>query len=192
MSKKQQIIYKNILGVDLGGASRNGLALTDNINHKLLTYKTIRRVDSKNNLMHRKKVIEEINNINNEFGIDIILFESVRLFHHGNIQMNSIKSLIKMQTTIINEFSDICPIYAIDVRSWKAKVLGNGNAKKEDSVFLIKHKYPEVNLLDEINHPLKQEIELSINDDLADAICISNSLRFDYDILLTKNKQNYK
>ena len=130
--------------------------------------------------------------INDEFGIDIIIFESIRLFSAGKIALQTILSLNKMQTTIINEFSDICDIYQVDVRSWKARVLGSANADKSFSLMYVKNKYPNVNIYDEISHPRNKEIEIQLNHDICDAICISEVLKFEYGILQAKNKMNFK
>ena len=192
MRKKTEKIYNNVLGIDLGGASRNGLALYSNKSKKLIYNKTIKRYEAKNNLEHRKNVISEIKKINDEFGIDIIIFESIRLFSAGKIALQTILSLNKMQTTIINEFSDICDIYQVDVRSWKARVLGSANVDKSFSLMYVKNKYPNVNIYDEIVHPRNKEIEIQLNHDICDAICISEVLKFEYGILQAKNKMNFK
>ncbi len=192
MRKKKEKIYNNVLGIDLGGASRNGLALYSNESKKLIYNKTIKRYEAKNNLEHRKNVISEMKKINDEFGIDIIIFESIRLFSAGKIALQTILSLNKMQTTIINEFSDICDIYQVDVRSWKARVLGSANADKSFSLMYVKNKYPNVNIYDEIVHPRNKEIEIQLNHDICDAICISEVLKFEYGILQAKNKMNFK
>ena len=101
-------------------------------------------------------------------------------------------SLNKVQTTIINEFSNNFPIYQIDVRSWKSRVLGHANSDKNASINYVTSKFPQVNVLDEIVKPRKKEIVLELNHDLCDSICIASSLKFDYSILQDKNKQNFK
>ena len=121
-----------------------------------------------------------------------MIFENIRLFSKGLIQLQTILSLNKVQTTIINEFSDKFDIFGIDVRTWKARVLGNGNAEKIDSLNYVKRKHPEVNLIDEIYMPKKKITVLELDADLADAICISEVLKFGYDCLQDKNKMNYK
>lgn len=184
--------YNHILGIDMGTSGRSGIALWDSSANSILIYDTIRRHDSKNNLEHRLKVIDSIRNICEQYKVDIILFESIRLFSYGHIQMNTILSLCKMQTTIINEFSSTCDIYQIDVRSWKSRVLGNANVDKDASIKYVQNKYPDINILDEIIKPIKKEIVLEINHDLCDSICIAESLKYDYSILQDKNKMNYK
>lgn len=192
MRKKEIKIYNNVLGIDIGGASRNGLALYSNTNKKLLYHETIKRYEAKNNLEHRTNVISEMKKIDDEFGIDIIIFEAIRLFSYGKIQLQTILSLNKMQTMIVNEFSNICDIYQVDVRSWKSRVLGSANADKSFSLMYVKNKYPNVNIYDEIYHPRIKETEIQLNHDLCDAICISEVLKFDYGILQDKNKMNFK
>lgn len=190
--KKEKKIYNHILGIDLGGASRNGLALYSNSDKKLIYCNTIKRYESKTNLEHRKNVIDEIKNIHEKYGIDVIIFESIRLFSYGRIQMQTILSLCKLQTSIVNEFSDVCDIYQVDVRSWKSRVLGSAKVEKEFSVSYVKNKYKDVAIYDEIYHPKLKETEIQINHDLCDAICMSECLKFDYTILQDKNKMNYK
>ena len=69
MKKKEIKKYSNVLGIDLGGASRNGLALYSNKDKKLLYHKTIKRYEASSNLEHRNNVIMEMKTINEEYGI---------------------------------------------------------------------------------------------------------------------------
>lgn len=190
--KKEQKQYRYVLGIDMGTSGRSGLALWDSNANSILEYATISRHNSKTNLEHRQNVLKAIHKINEKYPIDILIFESVRLFSYGHIQMGTILSLCKMQTTIINEFSDKFDIYQVDVRSWKARVLGTAKADKNESVRYVQNKYSHINLLDEIVKPIKKEIVLEINHDLADACTISECLKYDYSILQDKNKMNYK
>lgn len=191
--RKEKRKYNVVLGIDIGGSTRMGLSLFDNPTNTLLDYSTIRSIDSKNNLEHRLKLVEQIKFYYNKYNFDVLLYESIRLFSKGHIQLQTILSLNKVQTTIVNEFSDKFDIFQVDVRSWKSKVLGNGNADKLAAIKYVHKLYPQINLIDEINHPRKKEIELQLNADLADSICISKSLSHnDYSILQDKNKQNYK
>ena len=184
--------YNYVLGVDIGGSTRNGLALYSINTHELIDYMSISRYKAKTNLEHRNNIVNAINTINDKTPIDILLFESIRLFSYGRIQLQTILSLNKVQTTIINEFSNVFDIYQVDVRAWKSRVLGMANADKLQSIEYVKYKFPQVNLIDEILKPRKKEIVLELNADLADAICISNVLNIDYSILQEKNKLNYK
>lgn len=192
MKKKDKKIYRYVLGIDIGGATRMGVALFDMEEKQLLVHKTIRRIDSKTNLEHRMRLVNTINEIRKDYHIDVLIFESIRLFSYGRIQMSTILSLCKVQTTIINEFSGCFDIYSVDVRSWKSKVLGSAKADKNDAIRQVMHKFPEVNIFDEIVKPRKKETVIELNHDLADAILISQVLKFDSTILQEKNKMNYK
>jgi len=189
--KKEKPIYNKVLGVDIGGATRMGVCLFDNTSDNILTYSSILRVKAKTNLEHRLNLIKEIQKIYEEFGFDILIFESIRLFSFGRIQLPTILSLNKVQTTVINEFSDKFPIYQIDVRSWKASVLGTAKAQKDDTVLFVQKQFPDVNLLDEIVKPKKKEIVFDINHDLADAVCIAQLVKYNGK-LEDKNLMNYK
>ena len=190
--KKEQKKYNYVLGIDMGTSGRSGLALWESSANSVLEYKTVSRHDAKTNLEHRKNVLKAIHEIHEKYPIDILIFESIRLFSYGHIQMGTILSLCKMQTTIINEFSDDFDIYQVDVRSWKSRVLGNANVDKDESIRYVQNKYPHINLLDEIVKPIKKEIKLELNTDIADAICIAECLKYNYSILQDKNKLNYK
>ena len=63
---------------------------------------------------------------------------------------------------------------------------------KYASISWVRHKFPDINLIDEIIKPKKKETILEINHDLADSICISTCLKYDDNILQDKNKMNYK
>ena len=174
--------YNNVLGIDIGGATRTGIALFSNNKNELLYNTTILRRNVKNNVEHRKNIEKEILRIYEKFGIDILIFESIRLFNVGKIQLQTILSQNKVQTTIVNAFSDKFDIYSVDVRSWKAKVLGTAKADKDMSISLI----------DKIERPKLKVIEYELNHDLADACAISTCLKMDYNILKDKNKMNWK
>ena len=191
MAKKKKV-YKHVLGIDIGGGTRMGVALVDNETGELLEHDTIKPSDTKNHRDHRYSLIRKIKEYDEKYGIDILIFESIRLFSKGHIMLQTILSLNKVQTTVINEFSDNFDIYQVDVRSWKARVLGNANSDKIAAINYVKNKYPFVDLFVKTVHPKKKEIEWELNADLADSICIGNVLRFDSDILQSKNKLNYK
>lgn len=184
--------YNHVLGIDIGGATRTGIALFSNDENKMLYTNTIFRRDVKNNVEHRKNIENEILKIYNNYGIDILIFESIRLFNVGRIQLQTILSQNKVQTTIVNAFSDKFDIYSVDVRSWKAKVLGTAKADKYMSINFINKKFPDIDLLDKINHPKLKTIDYELNHDLADACAISTCLKLDYNILKEKNKMNWK
>ena len=190
--KKKEKSYNFVLGIDIGNATRMGVALMNMETKELVFHKRISRKNSKTNLEHRYNLVNCIKDLLKTYPIDILIFENIRLFSAGRIQLQTILSLNKVQTTLINEFSDEFDIYGIDVRTWKSRVLGNGNADKMASINHVQHKFPNVNLIDEIIMPKKKITLFELDADLADAICISEVLKFGYDCLQDKNKMNYK
>lgn len=94
------------------------------------------------------------------FKPDYVVLESVRLFHKGFINIDAIKRLGGL-TYLIVDFFD-CPVYSIDVRSWKKYILGSAKVDKRESITYVKEKYAMV-----------------VDNDLSDAVCIAEmGLRF--------------
>jgi len=163
-----------ILGIDIGGKTRNGFALIDSENGNLIKYSDIPYDKKGTPLLHRQKIVQEINEYLSEYKVDNIVFERINLFRGGfNSRLSSIVSLCKVQTSIIDNFSDKVIISETDVRHWKSLVFGNGNAEKEDALKYVKTFYPEVNLKID-RKPTKKDPSTYIeNHDLADAVCIA-------------------
>lgn len=127
----------------------------------------------------------------NKYKVDVIIFEKVNLYVGQHIsKLNNIMSLAFIQATIINEFSDDCDIIQVDVRSWKARILGSAKADKNDAINYVESHYPNVNLEIVIEHKRKDN-EIIINHDLADSICISIAGIRMYDELKIKGLVNY-
>lgn len=89
-----------------------------------------------------------------QFDPDFVILEKVRLFHKGFINVDVIKRLGGLTYLIIDSFD--CPIYEIDVRSWKSVILGKANSDKNLAINYVYKKYG-----------------VWTNDNLADAICIA-------------------
>lgn len=120
-----------------------------------------------------------------------MIFEKVNLYVGQHIsKLNNIMSLAFIQATLINEFSDDCEIIQIDVRSWKARVLGSAKADKDDAINYVRNHYPDVNLEILVEHKRKDN-EIIINHDLADSICIGIAGCRMYSELKIKGKVNY-
>ena len=94
----------NILAIDIAGKNRNGFALR-NSNGNLLWWNTLpkKREDP---VVHRQKIVEIINECFEKYKVDIILYEKINLFRASKISLPSILSLCKVQTTILDNFSD--------------------------------------------------------------------------------------
>jgi len=66
-----------------------------------------------------------------------VVFERVRLFHHGKVSLAAIRDLARLQGAvglIARDKLDDAQVVEVDVRQWRKAVLGNGNASKDDVV----------------------------------------------------------
>jgi len=180
----------NILAIDIGGKTRNGFALINSETMKLLSYSFIPYDTKKTPLDHRNKIVSEIHKYLKDNKVNYIVFEKINLFRGASIsRLSGIISLCRVQTTIINNFSDLTNITEIDVRKWKASVLGSANADKDDAVNYVTMNYPDVDL--KIPKYVKKDPDaFSYNHDLADAICIGCFSVYNEDEL-KKNLLNY-
>jgi Holliday junction resolvasome RuvABC endonuclease subunit len=88
--------------------------------------------------------------------VDFIILERVRLRVQGFISFNSIYQLTGVVSSISNV--SIVPVVNIDVRSWKARILGSAKSTKEDSVAYVKTKY-----------------NINKNHDACDSVCIAEA-----------------
>ena len=163
----------NILAIDIAGKNRNGFALR-NSNSNLLWWNTLpkKREDP---VVHRQKIVEIINECFEKYKVDIILYEKINLFRASKISLPSILSLCKVQTTILDNFSDKATIIEIPVQSWKAMVLknyGGAHADKDSAInWVIENEIDKHNL----DIPIQVEVGVrkkvtEFNHDLADAI----------------------
>ena len=125
-----------------------------------------------------------------KFPVDVTLYEKINLFRASKISLPSILSLCKVQTSILDNFSDKATIIEIPVQSWKAMVLknyGGAHADKDSAInWVIENEIDKHNL----DIPIQVEVGvrkkvLEFNHDLADAISMS------YVILLEKFHNEY-
>lgn len=186
----------NILAVDIAGKARNGFALRDS-NGELLWWNTLpkEKVDP---YIHRQKIIKIINECFLKYDVDIILYEKINLFRASKISLPSILSLCKVQTSILDNFSDKATIIEIPVQSWKAMVLhnyGGAHADKDSAINWVidneieKHE-KDIKLTTEVGI---RKVTTEFNHDLADAIAMSSVIlckKFQEDYLCNKSKYN--
>lgn len=187
-----------ICGVDIAGKARNGFSVRDE-NGNLLYWNYLVYDTKGTPVEHRRKIVKLLEELYDKYKFDIILYEQVNLFRRGLINLSSIESLVKVQTTILDNFSDKCKIIEIPVRSWKAMILKDyhgANSDKEDAINWVidneidKHNKP-IDLLIETGGPRKQYLEF--NHDMADAICQSAVItceKFIKEYLCDKSKYN--
>lgn len=186
----------NILSVDIAGKARNGFALR-NSDGTLLWWNTLPKGKEKP-VVHRQKIIEIMNECFNKFDVDIILYEKINLFRASKISLPSILSLCKVQTTILDNFSDRATILEIPVQSWKAMVLkgyGGAHADKESAInWVIDNEINKRGLNIELTTQVGvRKVTTEFNHDLADAIAMSYVIlcdKFHSEYLCEKSKYN--
>lgn len=175
----------NIISIDLGNKSRTAIVCM-NFNRKILDYKVTYINDYKDARTHRIEIVKIIKEFLTKFKPESIVFEKINLFVGNRVSLlANIISLARIQTTIIDNFSDDCKIYAVPVQSWKKRVLGNAKADKNDAINYVNKNYPDVDLNFVIEHK-RIDNEIVINHDLADAICIGNLIQDGIDLLIPK------
>lgn len=167
----------NIIGIDLGNKSRNGISVMSDTDYSLLDYCYLAYgKEYSNPLDYRNKIVDKIEEFISKYSVEYILYEKINLFRGGRTSpLANIISMCKLQTTIINRLSDKVNICETDVRSWKSKVLGSGNADKDAAIDKVRLYYPYVNLEIKVEHKRKKETEIVINHDLADSIMIARA-----------------
>lgn len=148
------------------------------------------------------KIINYQENKGNKVELHVCL-ERIRQFSKGFININYIKSIGALNATIVDTFYTYnIPVYSVDTRHWKAKIIGTSKPQKNNKN-ISPEKYPTINFLikngyfDLIKEEAKSKRKYHIyskkeqklyliNDNKADAICISL-----YG-LLDKKEQNIK
>lgn len=163
----------NVLGMDIGGKTRNGICLMDSESERIIKYSFIAYDSKRTPLDHRMKILREVENYINKYKVDYIVFERINLFRGKGVSpLANIISLCKLQTTLIDNLSESVSIADIDVRSWKSRILGSAKATKEDSVKYVSKKYPEVDLKIP-KYVVKDPDAFDWNHDLADSCLIA-------------------
>jgi hypothetical protein len=107
----------------------------------------------------------------------IIIVERIRTFSQGFLSTNYIKATAALIATIVDtayEFN--IPVYSVDTRSWKAKIVGTSKAKGTG-----KNKDTKAHTLEYV-----KKLGFEVDNDAADSACIAL-----YGFL-PKNMQNLK
>jgi len=178
------------LGIDIGGKTMNGFAVTEK--DILLESSFIPYNDDEPPLKHRDKLVIEISRLLSLHNVDSILFERIKLYRGRFVSpLANITSLCKVQCAIITNFSDLANIAEVDVRSWKAEILGGVTTDKKESILYAVNKY-NPNL--DVPNPIKRNPgRMKQSDDIADAICISDYAQLHPELFRTdsENRVNY-
>lgn len=186
----------NILAVDIAGKARNGFALR-NSDGDLLWWNTLPKL-KENPVEHRRKIVKIIKECMEKYQVDVILYEKINLFRCSKISLPSILSLCKVQTSILDNFSDKATIIEIPVQSWKAMVLknyGGAHADKDSAVnWVIDNEIEKRGLDIQITTEVGvRKVTTEFNHDLADSIAMSYVIlckKFHDEYLCKKSKYN--
>lgn len=103
------------------------------------------------------------------FNPDFIVLESVRLFHRNFINVDVIKRLGGITYLIVDFFG--CPVYNIDVRSWKSIIFGTRHITKTNNKVekeALRQKEKDYSIC-----YIEKKYDIIGNNDLADSICLA-------------------
>lgn len=93
-----------------------------------------------NNIVKRAFIRTLARGLVETFKPEMVIVEQIRMFNKGFAKLGPIVDLAEMITTIVDEVFPL-PVYAIDSRSWKAKVIGDASADKEQAVKFVKDNF---------------------------------------------------
>lgn len=149
------------LGIDQS-YTQIGIAVTkgsSTSSGKIISYKSYNYKGLKSKSEKRQFVKRLVHFAIKKYAPDIIVVERIRTFSQGFISTAYIKVTGALISTVVDEAFPQC-VWSADTRSWKSRVCGGSkgmhNADKGVSVRFVRDKFG-----------------LDINDDEADAVCIS-------------------
>lgn len=149
-----------VIGID-ESYTRTGIAVTEN--GKLLYADSIDFKKLKTKTEKRCAVRKALNSLILNYKPKIIICEKIRTFSQGFISKSYISATGALIATIVDiAFKHDVPVYSVDTRSWKSKVVGTSkhktSNKKLETIEFVKNEF---------------DFDVEGNDDIADAICIS-------------------
>lgn len=183
---------KIIIGID-ESYKRTGISIVGN--DKIILINSIDFSKYKNNSEKRKRLRKSLNNLfekaKNLSDNIIVIIERIRLMSDGFLNIDYIKSIGALNSVIIDCCYDFdFPIYSVDTRSWKSKIVGT-TKPKNNNLFVDPKKYPTIEFLIEDGYGEKIKCYLPdntkkknflidkqgrkylYNDDAADSACIA-------------------
>lgn len=187
---------KIVIGIDQS-FTRTGICVMQN--KKIIKVISLDFKGCKTNTEKRALIKKELCSFMWSLGNDnnserICIVERTRLYSQNFISMDYIKASSSLIATIIDTMSLAgIPVYSVDTKSWKNNVVGNSKPK-ENKYGIPAEKYPTIcylrskGLLHYIAYEYKgkgrkgviqahrasgEVIQIKVNDDLADAICIA-------------------
>lgn len=116
-----------------------------------------------------------VHQLDEKYHFDKIIVERVRTFSKGFISTNVIIELGSLIKFVIDGVE--APVYSVDTRSWKSKVVGRADATKEQTVDKIMERVTRDGFFAKQERKtlhIDTSVEvMEINHDVADAICIA-------------------
>lgn len=155
-----------VMGIDMGGATRNGIAIMGD-HDKLLYHCSVPYNKKLGKGHHRRQLSKRISSLVEEFNVNLVLVERIKQFKGKekggekgtNIsKMTNMSPLIKLTGAIIDAASQnrSVRVFEVEVRSWKSSVLGDTSSDKEPAINFVKLVY-----------------KIEVPHDEADSICIA-------------------
>lgn len=162
-----------VIGIDQS-YTKTGISIA--INNKLIKVSSIDFVGCKNNSDKRNlirckltHILKKVSQMGHE---GLIICERIRTFSGGFLSTDYIKStgaLIATMVDVAYEF-DI-PVYSVDTRSWKSKIIGSSKADKSGN-----KKGPTIKFVEQLGFDVSFKTKrgkIKYNDDAADSACIA-------------------
>lgn len=149
-----------ILGID---ESYTNIGVSVAKDGKTIMFKSYNYKGCKTKTEKRNFTKRMVNYFTKKYKCDIIIVERIRHFSQGFMSKNYIVATASLVAVIIDTaYKYNVPVFSVDTRSWKSKVVGTSKHNKNES-----SKQPT---LDFVRNVLKLDAK---NDDEADAICIA-------------------
>lgn len=138
MKKEDQQDFKYVIGIDQSYTETAMCLMKDK---ELLNIYSLRKKSNESKHHFRRRLEERITNIlvklnwmDEYLKHTMVICERTRLKSAGFISMDSISSMIELQTVIANVCASFeVPLYSVDTRSWKAQIVGTSKAQKNDN-----------------------------------------------------------
>lgn len=159
-----------VIGID-ESYTVTGVALLldgDIIKHKALKFKGCKCKTQKRNALRYSlsSLLKNLVEVKMVAPSDIVIIcERIRTFSGGGLRPKYLISTGALVATIVDTAFDYqVPVYSVDTRAWKSKIVGNSKARTIDGKRDSKSETMEY---------VKNTYNLDVDNDTADAICIA-------------------
>lgn len=150
-----------VLGID-ESYQCTGMSVAEN--GKLLYVKSWSLRKYKNKTLKRARIQYVLRRYIEKFSPNIILVERIRVFSQGFMSKNYLTATGALIATIVDTAYEYdIPVYSVDTRSWKSKVVGTSKSDKKDGKKETKQKTMD----------FVKALGFDVDNDAADSACIS-------------------